>query len=78
MESIHVLISYPYHPELRGDQVCIFHSSVESQDTIGAPAEQHGLKRSVGVELQRGKDSEGNSRRDKHGKRKRERGSEQE
>lgn len=40
-----------YHSELGRDQVGILHSGVESQDTIGAPAEQHGLKRSVGVEL---------------------------
>lgn len=53
---VHVLISCPYHPELRGDQVGVLHSGVESQDAIGAPAEQHSLKRSVGVELQRGKD----------------------
>lgn len=39
-----------HHPELGRDQVGVLHSSVESQDTIGAPAEQHSLKRSVGVE----------------------------
>lgn len=43
----------PYHPELGGDQVGIFHSSVKSQKAIGAPAEQHSFKRSVGIELQR-------------------------
>lgn len=52
---MHVCTGCPYHSELRGDQVGILHSGVESQDTVGAPAEQHSLKRSVGVELQRDK-----------------------
>lgn len=52
---VHVCTGCPYHSELRGDQVGILHSGVESQDTVGAPAEQHSLKRSVGVELQRDK-----------------------
>lgn len=42
-----------YHSEFRGDQVGVLHSGVESQNAIGAPAKQHSLKRSVGVELQR-------------------------
>ena len=46
----------PYHPELRRDQVGVLHSSIESQDAIGAPAEKQRFKRSVGVELQRVKD----------------------
>lgn len=42
----------PYHPELGWDQVGVLHSGIESQNAVGAPAEQHGFKRSVGVELQ--------------------------
>lgn len=48
-----ILVDGPYHPELGGDQVGVLHSGVEGQDAIGAPAQQHGLQRSVGVELQR-------------------------
>lgn len=62
----HVCAGCPYHPELGGHQVGILHSGVESQDAIGAPAEQQSLKRSVGVELQRVKVRERQSRRDTH------------
>lgn len=41
-----------YHPELGGDQVGVLHGGVEGQNAIGTPTEQHGFKRSVGVELQ--------------------------
>ena len=53
---VHVCAGCPYHPELGGDQGGVLHSGVESQEAIGAPAEQHSLKRSVGVKLQRGKE----------------------
>lgn len=43
----------PHHPELWGDQVGVLHGSVKGQDAVGPPAEQHGLQRGVGIELQR-------------------------
>lgn len=43
-----------YHPELGWDQVGVLHGGVEGQDAVRTPAEQHGFKRSVGVELQSG------------------------
>lgn len=41
-----------YHPELGWDQVGVLHGGVEGQNAVRAPAEQHGFKRSVGIELQ--------------------------
>lgn len=47
-----------YHPELGGDQVGVLDGSVEGQDAVGAPAEQHGLKRRVGVKLESEREAE--------------------
>lgn len=55
----------PYHPEFGGDQVGILHSGVESQDAIWTPAEQQSLKRSVGVELQRGNNKDREEEQDR-------------
>lgn len=54
-------ISCSYHPNLRGDQGGVLYSSIESQEAIGEPAEQHSLKRSAGVELHKVKDKKGES-----------------
>lgn len=58
-------ISCSYHPDLRGDQGGVLYSSIEGQDAIGEPAEQHSLKRSAGVELQKVKNKKGESRRER-------------
>lgn len=55
---VHVCADCPYHSELGGDKSGVLHSGVESQEAIWEPAEQHRLKRSVGVELQRVKREE--------------------
>lgn len=58
-------ISYSYHPELRGDQGGVLHSSIVGQDAVREPAEQHSLKWSAGVELQKVEDKYRESRRER-------------
>lgn len=47
-----------YHSQFRRQNIHIFHSSIEGQNPVRAPAEQQGFYRSATVELLGGEESE--------------------